>query len=830
MHRLALCILLTIAGCLHTAAEPVCHITRYDENNGIAQWHVTNILQDRNGIIWLSTWNGLDRFDGYEFRCFKSQAGDDCTMPSDRFRDIWLCPDGNIGCRVDEQIFKFNLSTYRFSNMDNAGKYRHSSRMLRTGEYFIHTDTHGTEWRIGHDGTISYREQGHDSFTDYPTDVALGEIRVCLADRQDNLWLPGRHSVYKLSFAKSPTTPFPLDKPAQVRGLMTDSRQRYWVTTKEDATVRLYSADNSPIGYLAADGSLHKRYTSFGKPVYCLGQSRDGTVYLGSKPGGLFRLTEKPDGNFTIKHIEGLNCENVYDIKEDHAGRLWIATLGGGINCVVNPGSENPTVLTPGKGLGKYPRASCLKVRNLHITADGTLLAATTEGLVVAKIPRNDIKDMVFHRHIRETGRATSLSSNATMDISEDARHRIFISTESGGVNMITSKRLTGGRLDFRHYNTFTGMPTDVTVSTMPSGEWLWIVGSNMIIKLNPDNGSHSAFSNRFLLTASHFSDIKPLILPDGRWLFGLHDGAVTLHPDSLRKSTYVPPITLTGISVENAPVVPASFATDTITLQPGERNMAVHFAALDYRDAANIEYAFRLIADNGNDGKWNDIRHNRSVTLLDLKPGTYSLQLRSTNADGVWTDNTRTITIIVIPHFRETAWAKLLAVLALMLVTGAVIATIIYIRHIKKQQRNTLEAYLALLNKEADKDRQPVQKATMGSYDDEILKRITAFVEQHISDADINIGDMAAAAAISRSGLQRRMKQAMGVTPLEFLREARIKYACRLLTETDKTVSEVAFCCGFSDPKYFSRCFKASTGMSPSEYKTKQTDRSQEA
>ena len=84
-------------------------------------------------------------------------------------------------------------------------------------------------------------------------------------------------------------------------------------------------------------------------------------------------------------------------------------------------------------------------------------------------------------------------------------------------------------------------------------------------------------------------------------------------------------------------------------------------------------------------------------------------------------------------------------------------------------------------------------------------------------------LGDMAAAAATSRSGLQRKLKQAMGITPQDLLREARIKHASQLLTNTQKTIAEVAYACGFTDPKYFSRCFKQSTGQSPTEYKNAQ-------
>jgi transcriptional regulator GlxA family with amidase domain len=59
-----------------------------------------------------------------------------------------------------------------------------------------------------------------------------------------------------------------------------------------------------------------------------------------------------------------------------------------------------------------------------------------------------------------------------------------------------------------------------------------------------------------------------------------------------------------------------------------------------------------------------------------------------------------------------------------------------------------------------------------------------------------------------------------MGTSPMEFLREARIRKAVKMLETTSKNVSEIAYQCGFSDPKYFSKCFKATFEQTPSEYK----------
>ena len=109
----------------------------------------------------------------------------------------------------------------------------------------------------------------------------------------------------------------------------------------------------------------------------------------------------------------------------------------------------------------------------------------------------------------------------------------------------------------------------------------------------------------------------------------------------------------------------------------------------------------------------------------------------------------------------------------------------------------------------------------TLKKEDAIFMDRVIRFVEMQIADPDASIGDMADAAATSRSGLNRKMKSLVGLTPADFMREARIKRACQLLTTTADPVSDIAYRCGFTDPKYFGKCFKASVGTSPTEYRS---------
>lgn len=827
-------------------AGPICHIQRYDENDGLAQWHVTQMLQDAQGMMWFSTWNGLCRFDGYGFSTFKGHVGDGGVIATDRIRNMWLAPDGNIGCRVDDAYFLFNLKTYRFQPAANVAVSSKHGVSVKDGKPFAYTDAQGTVWTVYRNGTLTYKMRG-GAETAYSAQPPLEKVHFCLPDRQGQLWVVSTYCIYKLSFL-SPAAQIQPDGGAEVKSICLDASGRCWVSSKENSEVRTYNANGTLAGYLTPSGTISPNKTSFSSPVYVMYKSADGTMWLGSKPGGLFRLraqgaiynnkvSKGPKGmlaaaSYTVEKIGGLSCNDVYDVKEDRRGRLWVATLGGGVNCIVNPQAAHPTVLTPAKGLPNYPNGIAQRARMIHITRGNVMLIATTDGLVVARIPSaNDMTAMPFRLHTRENGRKDALSCSATMNVCEDSRHRIYVSTESGGVNRIETGNLMAPQLSFRHYDQDCGMPTDVALSVVPfSNDRLLVVSSNQFMVLNTESGICMPFGRSFFQSECRFSEATPLLLPDGRWMFGLLDGTLSVETARLRKSSFVPNIALTQVNIQGAKSDIAINALDTLVLGKAERSLTLMFAALDYSPDADIRYAFCLKKNGEKVGRdeWNNVGRDHSVTLLDLDPETYTLLIRSTNADGVWVDNVRRLTIIVTPTFLETTFARVLILILVLAILGGIAYTVVYIRRISRQRREALEAYLALLNTEEDKGQEaaPEQSAPVAHLteeDDALMRKISQFVEQHISDADIGVGDLADAAAMSRSGLQRKMKQALGVTPLDFLREARIKHACHLLRTTQLTVGEVAYSSGFSDPKYFSRCFKASVGQSPTEYKSAQ-------
>ena len=821
------------------SAQPQCTVTHYDEFSGMAQWYVTQIVQDQQGMMWFATWNGLNRYDGYEFVCFKSRVGDGIDMPSDRIRDIVLAKDGSLRCLVDTRVFGFCTKTCKFFQLPEAEErqlkvdfdHSHQKELAfeHAGEPNFYKDLYGTEWAVGQKGRLMYKNPSTGQYTDYPAEWhGAARIRFCTADKEGNAWFTSSFGVFKLSFQRKPYHLFEHQAPDQVRCFYVDKKQRYWITTRNDATVRLYDSNNHLLGYLGHDGRLHSQYTSFGSPIYHIMQDSKGNYWLSSKPDGLFRLKEAVDDIFSIDHfihkendIHSLSDNDLYNTIEDQYGRLWVATFNQGVNCIPDPQATQPVFLHHGNGL-QVSKDLGLRVRQFHIARGHILMAATTTGLLVADISPKDAKQIVFKHHTKDIHRSNSLSNNATMYVAEDSRHRIFVCTESGGVNQILTDDLPANQLEFRHFNTSTGLPSDVALSAVAYGDNMLIVSNNQLMILMPDSEQLQSHESFFWQDKLRFSDATPTILPDGRAIFGLQNGAFTIRMEDIKKSTFVPPIAWTGLSIENQQTEHAVNALDTLVLVPDERNLILRFAALDYSSENQTLYAFRF--GNGSEA-WSHIGKDHSVTLLDLKPGTYLLQIRSTNNDGVWVDNIRTLTIIVKPTFWETRWAQLLYVLLLALLIWGILRTRRYIITLKRHQQELHEAYLTLLNAKGTNDEdmkrseeQPA-KPKMKPEDEMFMQRAMKFIEEHISDADINIGDMADATATSRSGLNRKMKSLLGVTPLDFIREARIRKACQMLKD-GAAVNDVAYNCGFSDPKYFGKCFKADIGMTPTEYK----------
>ncbi|GHU77060.1 hybrid sensor histidine kinase/response regulator [Bacteroidia bacterium] len=102
---------------------------------------------------------------------------------------------------------------------------------------------------------------------------------------------------------------------------------------------------------------------------------------------------------------------------------------------------------------------------------------------------------------------------------------------------------------------------------------------------------------------------------------------------------------------------------------------------------------------------------------------------------------------------------------------------------------------------------------------DEQFLSNAIRTIEAHLSETDFDVNLFAESLCMSKSSLYRKIKTMTDLSPIEFIRNIRLKHACSMLKDPAIPISEVAYALGFSDSKYFATCFKNEFNLTPSEY-----------
>ena len=766
---------------MHTTAQTT---VTYNDRSGLSHWIVSDILQDRKGFIWMATWNGLNRYDGYEFRQVKTMPGDGTSIQSDVIRRIVLDKEGNILCRTEAGIYLFNTTTYTMQDVPQGKQYN------------------------------SIMESRPETFR----------------DKEGNTWSIHRYDIDKTTMPHHPATIVEGTENVQARAFMKDDKHRWWLATKEDECIRLYDSDNRLIGYLGSDGRVHSQKTSFGYRAYCIMTAHNGDVWIGCKPGALLRLRERADGTFEIKRITHpqLTCDVIYHIEEDVNRHLWLATFGDGVMCIPDPEAPAPECINF-IGNGTFSKGKC-RVKRLLITRNNRIVCATTNGLAIGTINNANIIKSRFKLLLRDGKKKESLAGNAITDVIQRKDGRIFIATSNNGIDAINEDKLFSDSPIFTHYNSHNSSLSSDACLSLTENEYgnFFVVCTDRVLDFNPDNGKCITYSRQFWSDQCHFSEERPIQLFNNSWLFGQEQGAYIATQHSLYTRGYIPPLVFTQLHIRGRQPQLGVCNADTLTLDTDERDFSISFAALDFTDNSGISYRNRI--DNG---EWRNMQSEHSITFYDIRPGTYTLEIQSTDRYGRWTDNNRRLVIIVKPHWYETAWATLLGwLLIISIVTGAVY-TIFYVRELHRQRHELLQKYMAVLaqtdNENPITTDETSEKSAislpseLSDSDKWFLEHVRKYINANIANSNANIDDMAAEAATSRSSLNRKLRSLVGITATQLLIDARMQRAQSMLRSNKRSekhsISDIAYRCGYSDPRYFSRCFKQHYGISPSEY-----------
>lgn len=101
---------------------------------------------------------------------------------------------------------------------------------------------------------------------------------------------------------------------------------------------------------------------------------------------------------------------------------------------------------------------------------------------------------------------------------------------------------------------------------------------------------------------------------------------------------------------------------------------------------------------------------------------------------------------------------------------------------------------------------------------EDKFIQKVKVLIAEHLNDSDFGVDQMADTIGMSRAQLYRKVKAITGFTPLDLIRNTRLRQAQQMLAKGDKTVAQVAYSVGFTAPSYFTKCYKEYFGETPTE------------
>ncbi len=747
---------------------------------GLSQVTVQAIHRDRRGFVWLGTYDGLNRFDGYDVATYFAVPGDSTSLGGNSVPDIAETADGALWIATDRgglsrydptrdaftrlrhdpdndaslpsnRVFEVHVGPRRqlWAGTSN-GLCRVDPATGRVERFRGHplgglagvsitgfTVTRaGAVWAQDGDGAIVRWEPGARALARYPADGSpgapvSGAVHTVYEDGQGVVWIGHRGGLSRYDPARDAFTrvtdalPYP-----HVREIIAGPDGAPWAALYGGGVVRLDPATGVPtpltggveVGVLPTPDLM------------ALHVDRAGIVWAGTVGYGA-AFSAARSGPFTAYAPASLliDARIVRDFAEA-GGRVWVATAAG--VAVADPASRTYRPAAPGCLGAVFPRALAADSRgrlwagffwegicvydpatgaSFAVTHDAgdpaSLSSQTVYGVATddrwawagtgAGLDRIDLESgwvqrvrlgrtppTVYHvvtsraggvwagtsdrgvyrvtaggavRHISaDEFDAGALDSPAVYSLLEAADDALWVGTDAG------LNRLDPATGRITRFGAAQGLPPGTVNGVLEDADGrIWASTNRGLARLDRGARRFVVYDAEDGLPFTEFAFTAAHRLRSGTLLFGGVQGFVAVRPDRLGVPRPPPAVVLTALDVYGSDRDPAAlWAARSVRLGAAEDGFAVSFAALDVLAPRKVRYAYRL---DGFDDEWIEAGTRRVASYAGLPPGAYTLRVRAANADGVWTAEATTLSLIRLPHWWQTAWARLLALAALV-------------------------------------------------------------------------------------------------------------------------------------------------------------------
>ncbi|HWA29368.1 MAG TPA: two-component regulator propeller domain-containing protein [Lacunisphaera sp.] len=433
-----------------------------------------------------------------------------------------------------------------------------------------------------------------------------------------------------------------------------------------------------------------------GRTMLSVAPAAGGGFWAGTEGAGLYRW----DGREWTNHTRDAGIRNpyVWAVTEDGRGRLWFCTGGGGLYQAAGDGfspvpgfdlvAPHMKAIAPSRdggvwvgsflGLVHYadgaPRwitsAWGLPMRDVRVVleqADGSLwVGCNGSGL--------------FHvqgTDVRRYGKEDGLMNEFVQALHRDAGDALWIGTRSGGLS-----RLKAGR--FFTLGLAQGLTNDsIGHITEDALGYVWMGSRGGILRVKKTELDDCADGKiaRVNCLAYGLSDglaslacsggLQPAggVLPDGKLLFATDAGVAVINPAELTVNPRPAPVIIESLRAGDRVLATGSLGGRTLQVPAGTTRIEIKYTGLSFAAPEKVRFKRRL---EGLDQDWVEAGTERLAVYNYVPPGDYTFRVMAANNDNVWTEVPVNLAVVILPHFWQTTWFRLLGVLGLLLATAS--------------------------------------------------------------------------------------------------------------------------------------------------------------
>lgn len=396
--------------------------------DGLPSSSVSGILQDENGLMWFATQSGLCRYDGYNFKIYQNDPFNRNSLSQNLVQTVFY-DDGIFWLGTYKGLNRFDPDTETFTRYQQ--KDENPNSLSDNIVVSIEKDSIGRLWVGTLEGLNRMNDDG--TFTIYLNDqensrsISNNVIRDIHKDSEGNLWFGTYEGLNKYNPDTDDFTRYVHDPDDP-----TSLPSNYIMVIAEDPLQSGSLWIGSWGGGLTRFDTEKGECTNYELPddrIYTLLCDRDSTIWLGTWGGGLveFDITSGEISHHTNEstHRYSLSHDIVYSLYQDNSGIIWIGTNGGGINKIISYRNrfyfyehiaEDKSSISGGK------------VFSIQEDSSGTIWVGTQYG----GLNRFDKETNTFSHYMHDPEDPSSLSNDIVNTLFEDSRGRFWVGTNDG--------------------------------------------------------------------------------------------------------------------------------------------------------------------------------------------------------------------------------------------------------------------------------------------------------------------------------------------------------------------------------------------------------------